>query len=253
MDWKILKQIKSEYTEHMNSDPEIRQLFALMQKGKTAKQSLGLQLAAKSGDSMTDTLLHVLIPELGPGQTISLSDALAIVPDALKTNHDFVSSYLYQLQEKLDQQAGIGMKPVMAPFDAERAAGLAEEMTRGPLEEIAEGFRQQVKNFSMHEADESMRLTAESRAQAGLKVLVSRQYDDKGLSGGHDCEWCLARECSEIPYQEAYEMGVFERHPGCECLITYTNERGDKTYQASKGAWYESSKEALEKRRNYGL
>ena len=107
MDGRVLKQIKAEYTEHMNSDPEIRQLFALMQKGKTAKQSLGLQLAAKSGDSMTDTLLHVLIPELGPGQTISLSDALAIVPDALKTNHDFVSSYLYQLQEKLDQQAGI--------------------------------------------------------------------------------------------------------------------------------------------------
>lgn len=253
MDGRVLKQIKAEYTEHMNSDPEIRQLFALMQKGKTAKQPLGLQLAAKSGDSMTDTLLHVLIPELGPGETIALSDAMAIVPDALRTNYDFVSSYLYQLQTKLDQQAGIGLKPLTAPFDADRAAGLAEEMTKGPLEEIADGFRQQVKNFSMHTVDESMQLTAESRSNAGLEVLVTRTYDDVGLSGGRECEWCKERECHDMPYQEAYELGVFERHPGCGCMITYTNSRGDTTYQANKGAWYKSSKEALEQRKNYGL
>ena len=61
MDGRVLKHIKAEYTEHMNSDPEIRQLFALMQKGKTAKQPLGLQLAAKSGDSMAHCFMLLFL------------------------------------------------------------------------------------------------------------------------------------------------------------------------------------------------
>ena len=249
---RVLKQIKTEYERYMDSEPEIRYMYSLLQRGK-ATQAAGLEMASLSGDALADSLLGALLPELGPGELLSIEDALAIIPDALKTNSDYVGSYLYQLQTKLDEQAGIGLKPITAKFDNERAAGLAEASTTKPLEEIANEFRNQVKNFSMHEVDESMMLTAESRAAAGLEVLVSRKYDDKGLSGGRACQWCLDRECSEIPYQEAYEMGVFERHPGCECLITYTNDRGDTTYQAAKGQWYESSEEALEKRKNYGL
>ena len=250
---RVLKQIKAEYEEYMASNSEVKMMYRMLRNGRGA-QNLGLQLAAASGDGMTDSLLHAIIPELGPHEVLSIDDALAIIPDALRTNHDYVSSYLYQLQTKLDEQAGIGLKPLTAPFDVERARGLAEAATLNPFEELAEGFRQQVKNFSMHAVDESMRMTAESRSNAGLNVLVSRKYDDVGVHNRKDpCQWCLDRECSEIPYQEAYEMGVFERHPGCECLITYTNDRGDTTYQASKGKWYESSEEALNQRKNYGL
>lgn len=249
----VLKQIKAEYERYMESEPEIRYMYSLLRRGK-ATQAAGLQMASLSGDALADSLLGALLPELGPGELLSLEDALAIIPDALKSNSDYVGSYLYQLQTKLDEQAGIGLKPITAKFDNERAIGLAESSTTKPLEDIADQFRSQVKNFSMHEVDESMRLTAESRAAAGLEVLVSRKYDDKGVHNRKDpCQWCIDRECDELPYQEAYELGVFERHDGCECLITYTNDRGDTTYQASKGKWYESSEEALEKRKNYGL
>lgn len=247
-----LKQVKEEYERYMSNEPEIRYMYSLLKKGK-ATQEAGLQMASLSGEGLADSLLHAILPELGPGEMLTVEDALAIIPDALKANSDYVGSYLYQLQTKLDEQAGIGLKPVRASFDKERARGLAENATTKPLEELADEFREQVKNFSMHEVDESMQLTAESRVAAGLEVLVSRKYDDVGLSGGRTCQWCLDRECDEIPYQEAYDMGVFERHPGCGCLITYTNSMGDTTYQASKGAWYESSKEALEERKNHGL
>jgi hypothetical protein len=181
------------------------------------------------------------------GEEIVLEDALAIIPEALRTNYDYVTSYMTRLQTKLDQKAKIGLKPLTAPFDADRAAGLAEAATVSSPDLL----KSQIMNFSMHTVDESMQMTAESRNNDGLEVLVSRKYDDVGVHNRKDpCQWCIDRECDQIPYQEAYEMGVFERHDGCECLITYTNERGDTTYQSAKGAWYESTEEALEKLRH---
>ena len=240
---RVLKQINADYTQYINSDTNINQLYGLLQKGK-AKQADALEFAKLSGSELADVVIANM------GEEIALDDALAVIPEALKTNHEYVTSYVTRLQTKLDEKAKIGLKPLTAPFDAERAAGLAEAV----VVSSPDVMKGQIMNFSMHAVDESMRMTAESRSNAGLNVLVSRKYDDVGVHNRKDpCQWCLDRECSEIPYQEAYEMGVFERHLGCECLITYTNDRGDTTYQASKGKWYESSEEALNQRKNYGL
>ena len=116
----VLKQIKAEYEQYMESEPEIRYMYSLLRRGK-ATQAAGLQMASLSGDALADSLLGALLPELGPGELLSLEDALAIIPDALKSNSDYVGSYLYQLQTKLDEQAGIGLKPITAKFNNERA------------------------------------------------------------------------------------------------------------------------------------
>ena len=240
---KVLKKINTDYAQYMDTDVDVRQLYGKLTSGR-ATQPDALKFAKLSGSGLADAVVNNIEGEL------ALADALAIIPEALRTNHEYVTSYLTRLQTRLDEKARIGLKPLTAPFDADRAAGLAEEATVGTPELL----KSQIENFSMHTVDESMQMTAESRAHAGLEVLVSRKYDDVGVHNRKDpCQWCLDRECSEVPYQEAYDMGVFERHPGCECLITYTNRRGDTTYQASKGAWYESSDEALAQRKNHGL
>lgn len=240
---RVLKQINTDYEQYINADTNIQQLYGRLQKGR-ATQPDALKFAKLSGSELADSVIANM------GEEIAIEDAMAIIPEALRTNHEYVTSYYMRLQTKLDEKAKIGLKPLSASFDADRAAGLAEAAAVSSSDVV----KTQIMNFSMHTIDESMQMTAESRNNAGLEVLVSRKYDDVGVHNRKDpCQWCLDRECSEIPYQEAYEMGVFERHPGCECLITYTNNRGDTTYQAAKGQWYESSEEALEKRKNYGL
>lgn len=249
---KVLKTVLSEYQNYVDNDPQVRMLYAMVNKDK-CNQTMALKMADLTGVALADSLVTTITPELAAGEALLLDDALSVIPAALKTNHDFVTSYLYQLQSKLDAEAGIGMKPVSAAFDTERARGLAEAATDGAFETLADIFKSQVENYSMHSVDESMRMTAESRDEAGLTVLVTRTYDDVGLSGGRECEWCKERECNDMPYKEAYALGAFERHDGCGCLITYTNAKGQTTYQARKGVWYKSSDEALRQRRTYGL
>ena len=76
--------------------------------------------------------------------------------------------------------------------------------------------------------------------ESGINVLVSREYDDVGVhttdkGGGDVCHWCLERCGTDVPYDEAYDMGMFERHPGCGCIITYTTKRG--VVIQGKGDW----------------
>ena len=67
--------------------------------------------------------------------------------------------------------------------------------------------------------DDFMRVNADLRDSLGFEEIVIRKYDDKGLHGGKDpCQWCLAREGTWSLF-EAHVNGVFERHPGCNCMI----------------------------------
>ena len=109
-------------------------------------------------------------------------------------------------------------------------------MTIIDASEISPEFvRNLIVNQSNKVVDESIRKNIEAQGGAGLTVRITRKYDDVGLHDGKDpCQWCLDREGEWDDYQEAYNAGVFERHPGCGCVITY--EVG-KTRTWSGGGW----------------
>lgn len=93
---------------------------------------------------------------------------------------------------------------------------------------------------SQNYVDEVGRRSAKFMDESGINVLVSREYDNVGVhttdkGGGQVCQWCLERCGTDVPYDEVYEMGMFERHPGCGCIITYTTRRG--VVIQGKGDW----------------
>lgn len=67
--------------------------------------------------------------------------------------------------------------------------------------------------------DDFQRENGDARNALGFGEVVIRHYDDKGLHNGKTpCMWCLQRE-GTFTIQEAHLLGVFERHPGCGCII----------------------------------
>lgn len=117
---------------------------------------------------------------------------------------------------------------------------------------ISDSSKKEIETNSNKSLDDTMRQNAENAENAGLEVRVTRIYDGVGVHDGKDaCQWCLDRECTNVSLEEAYDIGAFQRHPGCECIIEYTNARGEKTYQVSKGGW--SSARELEERLSAGL
>ena len=105
---------------------------------------------------------------------------------------------------------------------------------------------------SQRYADDSERRSADFASNSGVEVLVSREYDDVGVhttdkDGGEVCQWCLARCGSNVPYKLAYERGMFERHPGCGCIITNQSKKVKLTVQGKDGVWREAANNEAEK------
>ena len=109
-----------------------------------------------------------------------------------------------------------------------------------------------VTTMSQKAIDDSFRHNVENASGVGLEVSVSRTYDGVGLSGDRVCQWCKDRECTCVTLQKAYEIGAFQRHDGCECVIEYTSNKGIGTIQTSKYSGWNFADE-LEKRKSIGL
>ena len=110
-------------------------------------------------------------------------------------------------------------------------------------------------NAVLKVADDCMKVNAENASKVGLETRVTRRYDGVGLSGGRVCQWCLDRCGDDVPYKEAVNMGMFQRHPGCGCELLYHTEKGTQRQTNWKhNVWeYEPDEKALEKRKNTGI
>ena len=254
MDTKaVLTQVLKEYEHYLETDPKVDVLYRLLKAGKAGHKQ-ALQLAQETGGSLADSLISAILPGLGPDETISVDDALAVIPQALRSNHRYVNEYLAQVQRRLNESAGIGLQPVNAAFDETGARIIAKEVAKDFRKAVKE-FKTEVKTFSAHTVDSSIRANAKAQTEAGLNVTVTRIYDGVGLSNGRTCQWCLDRCGTDMPYSEAYEKGAFERHPGCGCELLYkVNKRVQRQIDWTSNKWEDVTDEkALEKRKTYGL
>lgn len=145
-------------------------------------------------------------------------------------NH--VDKYLYDLQSSLNKDSGLGMKPVkMIKYNQ-----LLDQSVSSSDDYKAdiEKYKSKAELSANKHVDTYQQYNAKTQTKAGYKVTVSRTYDRVGLSDKRACTWCLERAKSNVPYDEAFKNGMFQRHEGCHCIIEYNNN-GEKSYQTSKG------------------
>lgn len=109
-----------------------------------------------------------------------------------------------------------------------------------------------ISTGSAKTCDDSLKENADFAAKAGLEVRVTRVYDGVGLSGNRRCDWCIDRCGTNMTLEEAYRIGAFQRHEGCECIIEYTSNKGVKSIQTAKYSGWNYAEE-LEKRKSIGL
>ena len=187
---------------------------------------------------------------------VSGEDELRQVTQALfKENHDTVSQATASAIQKMNEDAGVGLKPLKPSYDPSAAGSITEKvMGKDSIREGIDSASNDILLQSQKTADRAMQMNAGFQSKAGMQVLVSREYDNKGIhttdkGGGEACQWCLSRCGSDVPYQEAYAKGMFERHPGCGCVITYKSSKG--TYTQGKGQWENNSWDERQRERRY--
>ena len=186
------------------------------------------EFASITGKSLADVLVDALTEYRG----ITEEEALELIPGLLRANHERVIPVINAAQRKVCEEAGVGLKPADIYFDTERANGLATHIRelisndRYEVKDFAGNIEVATDNFSLATVDNGVKYNAMVHYNAGLDAIVTREYDDVGVHNRKDpCEWCLSR-AGTWSYADAMARGVFERHEGCGCTITYTTKKG---------------------------
>ena len=243
---KVRRKVEAAYREAMSSD---KRIASIAKKGKKSYTDAAAY-ASRAGRHMGEALANSIKEALDVA--ITEEEAISLIPPSLQLNYRNVSAIAKAAQEAMNEDVEIGLMALTPEFDERRAAEIAAE--------TAENFIQHqlivsCENASRKVVDESMRVNAEAQSRAGLEVTVTRIYDGVGLRDGTQvCEWCLERCGTDMPFQEAFDKGAFERHEGCGCDIFYrTSKRLQHQTDWHHNKWEDVSEKQLKARREHGV
>lgn len=229
----LQRKIEKAYADAMAKDRQIAAIEVAAREGTATLKDAGIY-ASKSG-LRTGQALADWMQDLVEESEIDLTD---IVKTALRRGYTDTAAIIDAAVSAQNASAGTSLKAIVADFDDARAAGIAQViLDSDDPAGLAEQLRTISENYILSGLDESIRKNAEFQDASGLETVVIRTYDGQGLHDKHDpCEWCLER-VGTWSYADAIANGVFERHPGCECLIEYESKKTGTHTRSSGGGW----------------
>lgn len=220
-----VKKAWNLFLEHVQKNSEVQKLMKAVGNG-TATYAEALEYS-----SLLSKLLVESASEVYPNDSQKVLGMLKNT-QYCRNYFNHVDKYLYDLQNSLNKGSGLGMKPVkMIKYNQ-----LLDQSVSSSDDYKAdiEKYKSKAELSANKHVDTYQQYNAKTQTKAGYKVTVSRTYDRVGLSDKRACTWCLERAKSNVPYDEAFKNGMFQRHEGCHCIIEYNNN-GEKRYQTSTG------------------
>jgi len=204
-----------EYRQSYNSNSEIKEIVRKVNSGKADYQDAE-KYSQLLGTIANDAISSVSSEDL-PNGRMYYNIAQKTIEPILKQSYSLSSKVCKDVQNTLNQSAGIGMKAVVPNYDEYRANGILN------LASIAENY-DDVKNqvgtlaevFTSKVADNSVKENAKFQYESGLSPKVVR------VSANDCCDWC-AEVAGTYDYAEVKASGnnVWRRHENCMCSVYY--------------------------------
>lgn len=220
----ILNEVKTKYEAAVKADKTISKL---LEKIKTAKTyAVAYKYAVRLGDHLAKEL-KIAFDSISDDEEIYYGSAMQILEPMMRELHNDVASKAVIVQENINANAGMRIKPVKPQIDDFNIRDLARKLSGGAVLSV---ITEEINHFSQKAVDNTIYDNAEFDNSLGFEITVTRTYDDVGNhDGAQPCEFCLSREGTKTfkDWSEAAGDEIFQRHAGCECTIEY--ERSGQT------------------------
>lgn len=241
---ELLDFMLKAFQKGISNDPVSAAFRTKVRKG-LAKYADVLKYAERAGFHLTNTLKAQIMTAYPNGVPPD------VLTQLLREGCSTVLDKAEQAQQIINRSAGITLQPVKVPVDEDRIKGLVDHIKDSGLLDETKNL---ITNLVESHVDDAINDNASFQLDSGMEVTVTRRYDDVGVNHGKDeCQWCLERCGENVPYKEAYAMGMFERHPGCGCIIEYNTSKGtQRQADWTRNSWEDSSS-TLERRKTIGL
>lgn len=241
---KLFNKIIREFDNRVAKDEDLAALMSALpdyRKAHVYAQRLGEHLSAVLRKNITSEVL--------PNGKLYYNIADSVVRPLLENNRNLINLNAAQVQEALNEAAGIGLRAITPVPDTQRVDGIINRLaSEDNFDDVAWLLDEPVKTLSRSFVDEYIKANADFHAKAGLSPRITR------TSTGNCCEWC-SRLAGTYEYgSPSMPSDIFKRHNRCRCMVLYDPADGRGYQDAHSKKWYDSEEEAqIEQRKMVGI
>ena len=239
---KLLELIQQSYQNGISESELLAEITKLIASGKATYLDAD-QYAAEIGRILAEAYQANLSSAVLPDGKMYYNIAKRVIEPTMQEGYSAAAGVAQQVQQILNQAAGIGIKAIRPTLDPDKIAGILNRLSNAEdYDEVSWVLGEPVmKNFTQSVVTDSIRENAEYHGRAGLTPKVIRK------SSGHCCDWC-SKLAETYTYPDV-PRDVYRRHKNCTCTVEYIPGDGKKQNVWTKGWSEEVTDEKLEARK----
>lgn len=241
---ELLDKIRESFRRNIEQNQQAAALLKQIEAGNATYAKAG-DYAYEIGAALADAFAAHLSSAVLPDGKMYQNIAEKVVEPLLKENHDLVSAAAVQVQQALNEAAGIGLKAQTVELNTDRVQGIVRKVANAPaFDDVAWALNEPVKTFSQAVVDDTLKKNVEFQDKAGLRPKIIRRAEFKC------CEWCSQME-GTYTYPDVPE-DIYRRHERCRCVVEYDPGSGKRQNIHTK-KWTDAAESAkIEMRKQVG-
>ena len=244
----LIADITEEFRRLYDESEKIRALLKKVTEGTATyaqAQQYALEVSRLIGKAYEKHISSAVLPD----GRMYYNIASRLIPSTLDENYRFVSNYAVEVQKKLNEIAGIGLRAKVARKDGDRIEGLVNLASSAErYDDVSGQLLTAVENFSQSVVDKTIEANADLHYKAGLSPKIIRKAERKC------CKWCSTL-AGEYDYPMDMPDDVFRRHENCRCTVLYDPADGKNRLQDvhTKRLTTPGERDIIEERKRFGL
>lgn len=217
----LLETLKSAFAQKVNQNKKLDEIYLVIREGNPTYAEVN-ELSIEVGDMLAEVFQENLSSDILPDGRMYYNIAKRTVEPMMINNYDIVTINAVEVQEYLNQAAGMRIKAQVPSLNQSRIKGIIDRLD---AEEIFDNIKwildEPVKNFTQAIVDDMIEANVDFHHKLGLQPKITRKADP-GC-----CDWCNAidgvYEYPDVPDD------IYRRHRFCRCTVEY--DPGDSRRQ----------------------
>lgn len=219
-DRKILEAVKGRLKEGTEGSRRLKE-FRNQLEEQTATMLTAREYARELGRIAEEVMTEFA------ADFVAAEDGYDAVMGALEAVSGPVSGFAAEVQQSINEKGKIRIRGIEAPFNRNKASGIAHNVSNAETEEMAQkAINGPVMTFTESAVNDTIEANAGFLQEAGMESIVTRN------GGAKCCEWCEKREGSFVYGKQPRDF--FQQHENCTCTITFRSEKSTRSWNGSK-------------------
>ena len=220
----ILEKITEQYSAGMAGSKRASSIRKKIEQG-TATYAQAEEMARECSRQLNRAFRDNL-PDAVNNNFLYRETAEVVVRKPINQTAGDVADAAKKIQAALNEQAEIGMNPIVPELNEDQVDGIITGICNQPYSTGQNEFFSQVENLMEGYVDDFVHDNADFQYEAGLSPTIER------TAVGKCCKWC-DNLTGVYPYEKVQNPGndVFRRHKNCHCQVLYNPGEGSKRRQ----------------------